>query len=522
VSFTPKVSIIIPVYNGSNYMREAIDSALAQTYNNIEVLVINDGSQDGGATREIALSYGDKIMYFEKMNGGVATALNLGIEKMTGEYFSWLSHDDLYLPEKIESQLNLIKESGEYSTIIFSDWISIDASGKKLQEIHITLSHPDRMEYFFLLDQSIHGCTLLIPRVSFAKAGKFPEDLPNTQDYTLWLKMAEHFRFLHCSKTLVYGRQHEAQGSLILQHKTEVHDFFRREIKRMNSKKITELFPVDERLDACIKIALSMKDKGFDDCAQLFEQQIIDMFTPSEMMEFKQSINRKNLRKIIKSRIIKMRQFLAKLLHKHQGNYQLNFEQVYKNNLFKGDDSLSGTGSNLDQTIVLRRELIPLLKKLDIKTFLDVPCGDFSWMRYIYFEDIVYMGGDIVEILVKENQKQYGNASRHFLHIDLMTSALPKVDAIFCRDCFVHLNYSQIFKAIRNIKKSGATYFMTTTFTNRKNNQDLLQGIWRPLNLQKYPFNFSEPIEILNEECPEGGKGEWMDKCIGVWRIDTL
>ena len=93
---SPLISIVIPVYNGSNYLREAIDSALRQTYKNIEVLVINDGSNDNGATARIAKSYGKKIRYFEKPNGGVATALNMGIQKMRGEYFSWLSHDDLY------------------------------------------------------------------------------------------------------------------------------------------------------------------------------------------------------------------------------------------------------------------------------------------------------------------------------------------------------------------------------------------------------------------------------------------
>ena len=74
-----KVSIIIPVYNGSNYLKEAIESALAQTYDNVEVLVVNDGSNDGGATEQIALSYGERIRYFKKENGGVASALNVGI-----------------------------------------------------------------------------------------------------------------------------------------------------------------------------------------------------------------------------------------------------------------------------------------------------------------------------------------------------------------------------------------------------------------------------------------------------------
>ena len=114
----PLVSIVIPVYNGANYMREAIDSALAQTYSNIEIIVVNDGSNDGGATRDIALSYGDKIRYFEKENGGVSTALNLGIKNMRGKYFSWLSHDDVYLPEKIQVEIDALRKAGDMSRVV--------------------------------------------------------------------------------------------------------------------------------------------------------------------------------------------------------------------------------------------------------------------------------------------------------------------------------------------------------------------------------------------------------------------
>ena len=101
--YQPKVSIIIPVYNGSNFLTEAINCAIAQTYKNIEIIVVNDGSKDNGATEEIALSYGDKIRYFYKENGGVSTALNFAFTKMTGEWFSWLSHDDVYEPNKIKT-----------------------------------------------------------------------------------------------------------------------------------------------------------------------------------------------------------------------------------------------------------------------------------------------------------------------------------------------------------------------------------------------------------------------------------
>ena len=101
----PKVSIIIPVYNGSNFLSEAINSALSQTYQNIEIIVINDGSCDNGATEKIALSYGDKIKYISKENGGVSSALNTGIKAASGEWISWLSHDDIYSPDKIEEQI---------------------------------------------------------------------------------------------------------------------------------------------------------------------------------------------------------------------------------------------------------------------------------------------------------------------------------------------------------------------------------------------------------------------------------
>ncbi len=108
-SSLPKVTIVIPVYNGEKYVKFAIDSAINQTYKNLEVLVVDDGSTD--ATEKIAKSYGDKIRYIKKKNGGVSSALNLAIKKMTGEYFSWLSHDDVYEPNKVECEINYLKKN---------------------------------------------------------------------------------------------------------------------------------------------------------------------------------------------------------------------------------------------------------------------------------------------------------------------------------------------------------------------------------------------------------------------------
>jgi hypothetical protein len=218
----------------------------------------------------------------------------------------------------------------------------------------------------------------------------------------------------------------------------------------------------------------------------------------------------------------KMRSVLRRVKSVLKPNkYKLDFDKVYEDNLFAGDDSISGKGSNLDQTLVLRQEIVPLLVKLNVKRFLDVPCGDFNWMQHIDFGDVEYIGGDVVRKLVKINQEKFGKPSRSFQYIDIISTRLPEADAVFCRDVFVHLNYDQIFKALRNIKKSKIKYLMATTFPRHHENVDLTEHIWRSLDLQKPPFNFPEPVELLNEKCPEGG-GEWSDKSIGVWKVEDL
>src|SRR3954452_8398409 len=135
----PRVSIVIPVYNGANYMREAIDSALAQTSDDIEVIVVNDGSRHGGATAEIARSYGDRIRYIEKENGGGSSALNRGIAEMRGRWFSWLNHEDRYLPEKISTELALVGGNPEVR-IAGCNFEIIDEHGNVTSEFHEHLS----------------------------------------------------------------------------------------------------------------------------------------------------------------------------------------------------------------------------------------------------------------------------------------------------------------------------------------------------------------------------------------------
>ena len=211
----PKVSIVIPAYNGSNYLAEAIDSALAQTYKNTEIIVVNDGSTDNGDTEEVAKSYGDKICYYKKENGGVATALNFGIQKMEGEYFSWLSHDDMYEKTKIEDQVDYLNKLNREDVIIACNAKVLFASGIKKKE-SIDVNTFKFMDIFISTSAmvGVNGCSLLIPKIAFEVCGDFDANLPVTQDYDLWFRMKDKFKFVLLDKYLVISRRHAEQDSV--------------------------------------------------------------------------------------------------------------------------------------------------------------------------------------------------------------------------------------------------------------------------------------------------------------------
>ncbi len=197
------------------------------------------------------------------------------------------------------------------------------------------------------------------------------------------------------------------------------------------------------------------------------------------------------------------------------------FRDIYLENRWGGRRSVSGRGSDIEQTAYLSAQIPSLFRDLGINSVLDIPCGDFYWMRSVDLSGIVYTGGDIVESLVKKNQELYGSGAVRFAHLDLLVDDLPKADLIFCRDCLVHLSHGHVFKALERIAESGAKYFMTTTFPDRLENCDITTGQWRPLNLQVEPFSFPEPIRIINEGCSENG-GDYSDKSMALWSLASV
>lgn len=223
----PLVSLAIPIFNGVEFMRFAIDSALAQTYPHVEIIVINDGSNDGGETEKIALSYGDKVRYYSKTNGGVASALNLALKKSFGEYFCWLSHDDKYLPEKIAKQVEFLQSLPANDAVVFCRHAVINVNGELLHELPPPPRfNPDAAAYQLVLIQWLHCCSILAPRSMFLEMGAFREDLPTTQDYDMLMKIGLRYPFFEIPEILLHARSHPNQGSLTVAHQREVEQFF--------------------------------------------------------------------------------------------------------------------------------------------------------------------------------------------------------------------------------------------------------------------------------------------------------
>lgn len=238
----PLVSIIIPAYNAGNYLHQAIESALGQTYPNCEIIVINDGSKDKGETSRIAHSFGNKIRYFEKINGGVSSALNLGIKNMNGEYFSWLSHDDLYEPFKVEHQVRRLAELNfDPTVILFSNYHIINEQSK----ITSTIKLPKDQLCVFpgapILLLGIHGCSMLIHKSVFNTVGYFDEALPGTQDYDLWLRTIPFAKYEFMEEPLIMSRWHSEQTSKKLDgYRKECSRFLLRAIRQIHTLIPTE------------------------------------------------------------------------------------------------------------------------------------------------------------------------------------------------------------------------------------------------------------------------------------------
>jgi len=206
------VSIIIPVYNGSNYVAHALNSAVNQTYKNLEIIVINDGSNDNGLTKEAVKPFlkDPRVKYIEKENGGVSSVLNYGIEHFSGDFFVWLSHDDVFHPRSIELRIKKWIALGENKKYIISTntkYINKDGKAK----FRAAAGSKNINNVYDIVSSTINGCSLLIPREAI-KGHSFIEGMVYMQDYFLWATLInEGVRIKLLKKKVTYNRVHDKQ-----------------------------------------------------------------------------------------------------------------------------------------------------------------------------------------------------------------------------------------------------------------------------------------------------------------------
>lgn len=878
----PLVSIVIPVYNGANFLADAIDSALAQTYPNTEIIVINDGSDDDGKTQRCAFPYGKRIRYFEKPNGGVASALNFAIGKMRGDYFAWLSHDDEFLPHKLSVQIDALRaQSAPEDSILFSGFEIHNLVTDSITEVPSPdpLINSSGSIYRWLLalfGSRLHGCTALIPRAVFDRYGVFDESLKTTQDYEFFCRvLGAGVPFIMIEDCLIRTRYHAEQGTLVQMdlHLRELREYFTRSIDLFHDELASYSFVFVEKflrilkdrrqpeayvylhnrwcaaqcstdaeplwlywecgagtsvpdyiylcwktiaihcsndlritivtpetlaqylpdIDPCYKslvriahradfirfnllykfggvwldsdmvvfrslgqVMTDIRDVGFaamgyqinderrffpiisflaahkgneiagamvaamrdkitwlrhveghqpewDEiggdllrdaikaakCGHVFYQtmeyfaympywvQNIPLLEESDLNElydkmhprlFCQALTNSRdfetlaalkeedilagatlLANLFQVSFSGARQYrtgadlsnaaasrglstialdeerrtlahglqqtpgrslvtLAKakdlasryaraaispaawhgLASRHLGTLSRSarlamageyaraamsprawvrlggrvrgklrirdrlsramkllpsppstlaaqaavetdvrevFGKAYRENIWNSHESVSGEGSTLSATQVIRSHLPLVLKLREARVLLDAPCGDFNWMQHTDLGGVSYIGGDIVGAIVRANQERFGNDSRRFTELDIIRDALPDADVMLCRDCLIHLSFLDIDAFLKNLHRSQIKYLLTNTYPDRTENIDIATGQFRPVNLRIAPFDFPEPLSLVQEGCGEDSSENeklYADKSIALWRVADI
>lgn len=176
------------------------------------------------------------------------------------------------------------------------------------------------------------------------------------------------------------------------------------------------------------------------------------------------------------------------------------FANYFKNNTWGDPESKSGPGSTLKYTESLRSALPEIISKHNIRSILDIPCGDFNWMSKVDIPShLNYVGGDIVKEIVELNNIKHGKENIRFEHMDLLTSHLPSVDLVICRDCLFHFPIEDNIVALNNIKASGSKYLLMTDFPWVQENTTIALGHYCPYNYSIAPFNFKEPLASVDD-----------------------
>jgi SAM-dependent methyltransferase len=194
------------------------------------------------------------------------------------------------------------------------------------------------------------------------------------------------------------------------------------------------------------------------------------------------------------------------------------FSAVYQNRVWLNgrlSGALSGLGSEITNTCLIRYQLPQLLESLGTRTLLDIGCGDFNWMKEIQLP-CEYIGIDIVRDLIEVNAIRYGGERRRFRALDATREPLPRADAVLCREVLFHLSFEDIWSLVENVRRSGTSFFIATTDSDLRLNADIVSGDFRFLNLRRAPFWFPVPSFSIWDNAVAA------DRVLAGWEVANL
>lgn len=197
-----KVSIVLPVYNGEKYISQAIDSVLGQTWQNWELIIVNDCSSD--STMTICEDYAARDsrirIISNPQNLKLPATLNAGFDAASGDYYTWISHDNMFKPEAIETLVSALDQNPD-AAMVYSNFTNIDADGNIIKDTE--LKEPEH-----LVTGNVFGFCFMYTAEIAEKVGKYDTNLFLAEDYDYWMRVYRYGRITHIPKSLYLGRRH--------------------------------------------------------------------------------------------------------------------------------------------------------------------------------------------------------------------------------------------------------------------------------------------------------------------------
>jgi glycosyltransferase involved in cell wall biosynthesis len=203
----PTVSVIVPTYNGEKYLEEALVSVFAQTYNNYELIVVDDGSSTSGVA-DICGKYRDKLRYIRQDNNGQASARNNGIMQCHGEYVAFLDDDDIWLPDKLQKQVSCyarLRDEKINAGLVYTGHQFIDEDYRVISNV-LYKSAGNNYRKLLFIDFIGTPSSVMVPRFVLDDVGLFDKTICNTEDYDMWLRIGKKYEIYSVNEILIRYR----------------------------------------------------------------------------------------------------------------------------------------------------------------------------------------------------------------------------------------------------------------------------------------------------------------------------